>query len=902
MVMGGGSINGHARRPPLGKSSSRFLPINDDENKEQIPRDIEQTKQKQQEQDKSDEILRCLSGTRLGDSTSDCNVEEVVDLWHLRSLALQPGGLLNSSIRRRAWPKLLGVDAHVLGGGAASAASVHEITEHGRQDKKIRLSSTTIAEIKRDVGRTAWDVEGTIKLIRKEREAERRAGVMKKVSFKNSSDKKNNTIKSVDGNVPSFASVFVPNIDTASTSIVGTVSPAMSPMLPAYPSSSSDSGSSVASLSSTVTSSPGRLPISYHGTNEPIVAYSTFDGMGSPFPNLSEVARKKSARMEIRTVATPKMSVRTKQEQDILLNILTTVLRTPPSNASGEDGSCATEAGEGGERLHYTSGLHSLASLLLINLESPSLTSLTMQRLSTHHLRDVMRSTLTELSATVRIAFLPLLERVDPHLHSHLVDGGITSDVPFATGWIVSWFAHEGGTGTGNDTGGRNGLLNLDVASRLVDVFLCSHPLMPVYVSVVMLAHPTNRERIMEAQCDTDALTQVLCRVPSDMGQLVAGGNGGDDFFGNDMDWTSKAEMEKKSRMLMVVFEEIIDGAIGLMRRLPPTELLSSAHGYSEGALSDFVPIASSATCMLTPPSWAVAPTASTDWSLIQQAKAAREAAQLSPMSEASTPTSSPTTSTKKFFFGSSSEQVKDVSVLTSPSPSHQIALDAAGLGGSTSTSDSSISVRLWKTTAFLLAVAAAASVGSIGEIMTTDQAATHAQPHSSPIPITRSAVWNGVSGKFESTASTSTRNGPRISPIPIKRSAVWNDVLGRFESTTNSSTGTGRGSFVVPSTVSQKALNAIALTENFFVRGISFVESSGPRDVFTAPSREVLNAIAQTENFFVRGESFVGTSVEYISKPTIDAVARGDIDVKAGRLDRLANTISASLPWHYYY
>ena len=556
MVMGGGSNNtgmnggaGHAR-PPLGKSSSRFLPIetnnNDaDEQKEQM-HDIEQQKK---QQEKSDEILRCLSGTRIGDSSMAGDAEEVVDLWHLRSLALQPGGLLNSSIRRRAWPKLLGVDAHVLGGGAAAALDINEM---GPQEK-IRLSSSTIAEIKRDVGRTAWDVEGTIKRIRKEREAERRAGVMKKVSFKNTSSNNNKNKKSVDDNVPVFAPMFVPSIDT--TSIVGTVSPAMSPMLPAYP--SIDSGSSVASLTSTVASSPGRLPISYHGTNEPIVAYSTFDGMGSPFPTLSEVA-KKSVRMEITTVATPKLPVRTKQEQDILLNILTTVLRTPPADTRGDVDSCTTEEEA---RLHYTSGLHSLASLLLINLESPSLTSLTMQRLSTHHLRDGMRSTLAELSATIRVAFLPLLEQIDPHLHSHLVDGGITSEVPFATGWIVSWFAHQGGNGAG-----RNGL-NLDVASRLIDVFLCSHPLMPVYVSVVMLTHPINRERIMEAQCDADALNQVLCRVPSDMVQLVAGGNGSVDvsFFGHDMDWTSKAEKEKESRMLMAVFEEIIDGAIGLM-------------------------------------------------------------------------------------------------------------------------------------------------------------------------------------------------------------------------------------------------------------------------------------------------------------------------------------------------
>ena len=37
-----------------------------------------------------------------------------VDLWRLRELAVGRGGLLSPSLRKRAWPKLLGIDDHIL--------------------------------------------------------------------------------------------------------------------------------------------------------------------------------------------------------------------------------------------------------------------------------------------------------------------------------------------------------------------------------------------------------------------------------------------------------------------------------------------------------------------------------------------------------------------------------------------------------------------------------------------------------------------------------------------------------------------------------------------------------------------------------------------------------------------
>ena len=56
--------------------------------------------------------------------------------------------------------------------------------------------------------------------------------------------------------------------------------------------------------------------------------------------------------------------------------------------------------------------------------------------------------------------------QADPELHDHIQ----SAEMPpyFALGWFITWFSHS--------------VQQLDQISRLFDLFMASHPLMPLYV------------------------------------------------------------------------------------------------------------------------------------------------------------------------------------------------------------------------------------------------------------------------------------------------------------------------------------------------------------------------------------------------------------------------------------
>jgi hypothetical protein len=72
-----------------------------------------------------------------------------VDLWKLRELALSPGGLLTSFLRKQAWPKLLSCHEQVL----AAAANTLPISN------LVIPTSEDMRALKHDVSKTIWSVE-----------------------------------------------------------------------------------------------------------------------------------------------------------------------------------------------------------------------------------------------------------------------------------------------------------------------------------------------------------------------------------------------------------------------------------------------------------------------------------------------------------------------------------------------------------------------------------------------------------------------------------------------------------------------------------------------------------------------------------------------------------------------
>ncbi|KAL7465734.1 hypothetical protein ACHAXS_006049 [Conticribra weissflogii] len=90
---------------------------------------------------KAEEIRRILS-------------EPVVDLWKLREMALTEGGLVNDSLRKLAWPKLVGVNNEAYYDHSASSSSLSQSVPP--TDQIDPPTSLDAEQITRDVSRVTW--------------------------------------------------------------------------------------------------------------------------------------------------------------------------------------------------------------------------------------------------------------------------------------------------------------------------------------------------------------------------------------------------------------------------------------------------------------------------------------------------------------------------------------------------------------------------------------------------------------------------------------------------------------------------------------------------------------------------------------------------------------------------
>jgi len=484
---------------------------------------------------KMNEILTCLEGTiepsAQGHRYEVDDEDKVVDLWHLRHLSLSRGGLISPTIRKRAWPKLVGVDEHILTTTSASIPSpfssagftsnVSDPNEKSSKEEEneneveatVELTNKDIKLIKQDIGRCAWHVEYHIKMLRKRREKS-------KIGERHVGKEVNNDTDLSLGDFSSFGN--------------------------------------------TNASTKSNFPMPGIG-----VSMKSPESADVEAPTLQE---EDNGLQQSVSLTSTKPSFRSKREMGLIMNIITAVLRSVPE---GENES---------SRLHYFQGLHDVAALFLINLESPSLTSLVMKRICHFHFRDAMRPNFQKVQVILQAAIMPLLETVDKPLHDYILQGGTDDSSVFALSWIITWFAHD--------------VHNFDVVSRLFDVFLVSHPLFPAYLSVATLTLPSNRAQIMSTNCEFSALYEILCNIPKNM--------------------TSNNED------VMDLFEDLIELALKYMRELPPRELVDLARGYRGGYLRNCMVMVPQVFTLEDPPRWSIAPTAPTDWSLIKLAKLMR--------------------------------------------------------------------------------------------------------------------------------------------------------------------------------------------------------------------------------------------------------------------------------------
>ncbi len=87
---------------------------------------------------------------------------------------------------------------------------------------------------------------------------------------------------------------------------------------------------------------------------------------------------------------------------------------------------------------------------------------------------------------------LPVLRVVDPQLHAHIEAADMQAH--FALSWYITWFAYN--------------LDQLQDAARLYDLFLASHPIMPIYAAAAILTvgcspyHPALTTHHVQLYCE----------------------------------------------------------------------------------------------------------------------------------------------------------------------------------------------------------------------------------------------------------------------------------------------------------------------------------------------------------------------------------------------------------------
>lgn len=312
--------------------------------------------------------------------------------------------------------------------------------------------------------------------------------------------------------------------------------------------------------------------------------------------------------------------------------------------------SCSNSNGASLEAMTAASGLDMPAAVLL--------------QISQSHFRDCMRANFVQLQTTMRLTILPLIAYFDPEVHDFL--SRCAMEPFFALSWVITWFSHD--------------IRDTDLVKRLFDVFVVSHPLMPIYLAVAMVCHPLNRQDVLQSSDDGDdfaAVHHALSSLPrnssmvgwkykpDEQGYMSDDDADEDDDMDYDDDFdespnssigpmdsqssvdteflrheaaTAAATVRSRESVVgaeavsivsssmssmfaaRVPFQELIDSAIHFMERMPPRNLLGLAtRYYGRETVQDMLHDASGISFFQPPPVWTRASTAISDHELKQQ-------------------------------------------------------------------------------------------------------------------------------------------------------------------------------------------------------------------------------------------------------------------------------------------
>lgn len=165
---------------------------------------------------------------------------------------------------------------------------------------------------------------------------------------------------------------------------------------------------------------------------------------------------------------------------------------------------------------HYYQGLHDVAGAVMhqLNYQADLGTNILMQ-LAQSHWRDALRENFGNLTWILNHIFLPLVNKAEPFVHYQLQVTQLEM-ANLILPWMITWFTHD--------------IFDAEIAGRLVDAFMSSHPLLCLYFSVALLTHPRLKPDILQSDPNDPAslfvtLKQLPKYIASDTATISSSGD-----------------------------------------------------------------------------------------------------------------------------------------------------------------------------------------------------------------------------------------------------------------------------------------------------------------------------------------------------------------------------------------
>lgn len=147
--------------------------------------------------------------------------------------------------------------------------------------------------------------------------------------------------------------------------------------------------------------------------------------------------------------------------------------------------------------VHYYQGFHDIVVTFLL-VVGEDLTFLIMNQLIAHHINDFLDADMTRTKSIISY-ISPLLALQCPELEEFITRSECA--YYFSLSWLITWFGHV--------------VESHDLASRLVDLFLATHPLMPVYLSAALIL--SRKLEVLSLDCELSSVHGLLSHLPEDL-------------------------------------------------------------------------------------------------------------------------------------------------------------------------------------------------------------------------------------------------------------------------------------------------------------------------------------------------------------------------------------------------